>query len=125
MLIVHQRKEPSAQIAAGRPEMLLGERAHHRVLDEVIGTVGFADERLGWSARQGSEDRAAQAPAAGAPIIGPARFVLEECGAALSCLKQPQANHCLVVTPAEALTWFGCGTQALVIPMLLRPGHTQ
>src|SRR2546423_3223197 len=35
-----------------------------------------------------------------------------------------QANHYLVVTPAEVSARLGCGTQALVIPMLLRPPHT-
>ena len=47
MLVVHQCEEPSPQIGAGRPELLLRQRASQRVLDEIVSPVSVMHEGAG------------------------------------------------------------------------------
>ena len=45
VLVVHQREEPSAEIRAGLPEVLLNQRPNQRILDQVVGPLEISGKR--------------------------------------------------------------------------------
>ena len=51
--VVQDGEEPGAQIAAGTPEVLAGERPRKAILHEVLGIPGVAQQAMGVAAQRG------------------------------------------------------------------------
>jgi hypothetical protein len=76
MLIVHDRKQPGANVGTGLPKVAFGNRAHQRLLHEIVRAVGrpgvtlwLMAEALGCYAEYAESPKASAGPSAPGPKV--------------------------------------------------------